>query len=366
VNGGDDISIGNPEEERPQLVHPANPQTVFLGGIFFLALFAAVYVARDIILPIILAVILKLLLQPAVRGLHTLYVPRPIGAVASIAVLFAVIIGFTAMISGPASNWAEKLPESLPRLEQHLAPITARLNEARAALQKAEEATQAPGDGSSVVTLRGPGLTGALVESTRVALSTLFTTIILLFFLLIAGETFLRRMVEVLPRFSDKRQAVEIAQQVEHDMSIYLVTISAMNAAVGTATGLMAWAIGLGDPLLWGAVAFLLNYIMFLGPLLGVVLFFFVGTLSFDSLGMAALPATLYFCIHMAEGEFITPMLLARRFTLNPVLVILSLVFWFWMWNVPGAILAVPILAVIKIICDRIRPLAVFGHFLEG
>jgi predicted PurR-regulated permease PerM len=293
-------------------------------------------------------------------------VPRPIGAVASIAILFAVIVGFTAMISGPASTWAEKLPEGLPRLEQHLSPITARLNEARQALEKAEEATQAPADGSNVVRLKGPGLTDTLVESTRVALSTLFTTVILLFFLLIAGETFLRRVVEVLPRFSDKRQAVEIAQQVEHDMSIYLVTISLMNMAVGTATGLMAWAIGLGDPLLWGAVAFLLNYVMFLGPLLGVVLFFFVGTLTFDSLSMAALPAVLYFCIHMAEGEFITPMLLARRFTLNPVLVILSLVFWFWMWSVPGAILAVPILAVTKIICDRIRPLAVFGHFLEG
>jgi predicted PurR-regulated permease PerM len=366
VNAHDEVTVVNPDEERVQLLHSADPKTVFLGGLFFLALLAAVYVAREIVLPIIFACMLKLLLQPAVRGLYRLYVPRPVGAIASIAILFAVFIGFGAMISAPASSWAEKLPEGLPRLEQHLSFITERLNATRQALQKAEQATEGPADGAAVVKLKGPGLADSLVESTRVALTTLLTTIILLFFLLISGETFLRRIVEVLPRFSDKRQAVEIAQQVEHDMSIYLMTISGMNAAVGTATGLMAWTIGLGDPLLWGTIAFLLNYIMFLGPMLGVVLFFFVGTLTFDTLSMAALPAALYLLIHIAEGEFITPMLLARRFTLNPVLVILSLVFWYWMWGVPGAILAVPILAVTKLICDRIRPLAVFGHFLEG
>ncbi|MGE5537129.1 MAG: AI-2E family transporter [Gemmatimonas sp.] len=366
MNTRDHSTVSNPEEDRPQLLHPADPKTVFLGGLFFLALFAAVYVAREIVLPIVLAMMLKLLLQPAVRGLNRLYLPRPIAAVVSIAVLFAVFFGFGAMISGPASTWAEKLPQGLPRLEQHLSFVTDKLQATRQALEKAEQATESPDDGANVVKVKGPGLADALVQSTRIALATLLTTIILLFFLLISGETFLRRIVEVLPRFSDKRQAVEIAQQVEHDMSIYLVTISAMNAAVGTATGCMAWLVGLGDPLLWGSIAFLLNYILFLGPLMGVVLFFFVGTITFDTLTLAALPAALYFLIHIAEGELITPMLLARRFTLNPVLVILSLVFWYWMWSVPGAILAVPILAVTKIVCDRIRPLAVFGHFLEG
>ena len=105
---------------------------------------------------------------------------------------------------------------------------------------------------------------------------------------------------------------------------------------------------------------------MILGPLVGVIIFVCVGLLSFDQLPLALLPAALYLTIHALEGEFITPMLLAKRFTLNPVMVILSLIFWFWMWGVPGAILAVPILAITKIICDRIRPLMAFGHFLEG
>jgi predicted PurR-regulated permease PerM len=145
-----------------------------------------------------------------------------------------------------------------------------------------------------------------------------------------------------------------------------LVTITIMNAAVGIAAGLAMWLTGVGDPILWGSVAFLLNYVPILGPALGVLIFLFAGLLTHDALWQALLPAGLYLRFHLIEGESVTPMLLARRFTLNPVLVIISLVFWFWMWGVPGAILAVPMSAITKIICDRIQSLAAFGHFLEG
>jgi predicted PurR-regulated permease PerM len=193
-----------------------------------------------------------------------------------------------------------------------------------------------------------------------------FTTILFLLFLLVSGDTFLRRLVEILPSFSNKRQAVDIFQQVESDISAYLVTITLMNAAVGVATAMVMWLTGIGDPILWGAVAFLLNFLPILGPIFGVVIFVLAGLLTIDTLWQAFLPAALYLGIHLIEGQMITPLLLARRFTLNPVLVIIALVFWFWMWGVPGAILSVPMLAITKIICDRIRPLAAFGHFLEG
>jgi predicted PurR-regulated permease PerM len=139
-----------------------------------------------------------------------------------------------------------------------------------------------------------------------------------------------------------------------------------MNAAVGGATAVVMWLTGVGDPIFWGTVAFLLNYAPILGPVCGVLIFLLAGLLTIDPLWQALLPAGLYLLIHLIEGETATPMLLARRFTLNPVLVILSLVFWFWMWGIPGAILSVPMLAIAKIICDRVRPLAAFGHFLAG
>jgi predicted PurR-regulated permease PerM len=120
------------------------------------------------------------------------------------------------------------------------------------------------------------------------------------------------------------------------------------------------------DPILWGTVAFLLNYVPILGTALGVLIFLLAGTLTHDTLWQALLPAGLYFGFHLIEGETLTPMLLARWFTLNPVFVIISLVFWFWMWGIPGGILSMPMLAITKIICDRLQPLAAFGHFLEG
>jgi predicted PurR-regulated permease PerM len=139
-----------------------------------------------------------------------------------------------------------------------------------------------------------------------------------------------------------------------------------MNAGVGLATGFVMWLCGLGDPVLWAAVAFILNYIPILGPMIGIVTFTLVGLLTADTLWRALLPAGLYLAIHVIEGETVMPMLLARRFTLNPVLVIMAIIFWHWMWGVPGAVLAVPMLAIAKIVGDRLSTLAAFGHFLEG
>jgi predicted PurR-regulated permease PerM len=194
----------------------------------------------------------------------------------------------------------------------------------------------------------------------------LFTTVLFLYFLLVSGDNFQRRLVEILPRFSSKRQAVDISQQIESDISAYLVTITIMNAIVGIATAGVMWLTGVGDPILWGTVAFLLNYAPVVAPASGVLIFLLAGLLTIDTFWQAFLPAGLYLAIHLVEGEAVTPLLLARRFTLNPVLVILSLVFWFWMWGIPGAILSVPMLAIAKIVCDRIRPLAAIGHFLAG
>ena len=255
--------------------------------------------------------------------------------------------------------WGSQLEERLSFLSR---PI--------AAFQKFAEQAQGMtlgGEPKAVpVTVQGAGLSDRLLSGTRTFASGLLETVLVLFFLLISGDTFLRQLVEILPRFKDKRQAVDISQQIESDVSAYLFTITIMNLAVGVATGTVMAICGVGDPVLWGTVAFLLNYIPILGPMTGVVVFLLAGLLSIDALWAAFLPAGLYLLIHLVEGETVTPMLLARRFTINPVLVILSLIFWYWMWGVPGAVLSTPMLAITKIISDRIRPLMAFGHFMEG
>jgi predicted PurR-regulated permease PerM len=358
-----------PAGEQVEMPLPSDLRVTFLGGLFVLALLAALYAAREIVLPIVLAFILNLLLQPALRMLERLRVPRILGAVLLISLLFGTIVAFGTALSGPAGSWAAKLPEGVPRLQEHLSFLRAPIEAVRQFLQQAQGYVSGDAQstaGAPQVPAVGAGLWLTLFSGTRTFAGGFLETILVLFFLLLSGDTFLRRLVEILPRFSDKRQAIKISQHIEHDISAYLITVTIMNAAVGLATALAMWLCGLGDPILWGAVAFLLNYVPILGPMVGLVTFTLAGLLTANTLWRAWLPAALYLVIHLVEGETITPMLLARRFTLNPVLVILALIFWYWMWGVPGAILAVPMLAITKIICDRIRMLAAFGHFLEG
>jgi predicted PurR-regulated permease PerM len=298
------------------------------------------------------------------RFLQRWHVPRGLAAVALIVMLFGALGGLGIVLSGPAASWAEKVPAGLPKLQERLRflskPITA-FQQLAARAENLNSETK-----PLAVAVEGNRLSDRLLSGTRSVVSGVLETVLVLFFLLVSGDTFLRRLVEVLPHFRNKRQAVDIAQQIESDIAAYLVTITLMNAGVGLATGIVAAACGLGDPMLWGVVAFLLNYVPILGPMIGVITLLLVGLLSIDTLWVAFLPAGFYLAIHMIEGETITPMLLARRFTINPVLVIVALVFWYWMWGMPGAILATPMLAVIKIVCDRVQSLSAFGHFIEG
>ena len=334
-----------------------DPRLIVQCCLLIIATLIVAYLAADILLPIILAVVLKLLLQPAMRVMEKIKLPRTFAALVLILVLLCVVIGIGAAVSGPAGDWAARLPQALPHLEQRLQFLSRPIQTAQNLLHHL--------DGNQAND-PGLGLTAMLFSGTQHLAGGLFETLLVLFFLLVSGDTFLRRMVEVVPRFSDKRQVVALSKQIESNVSAYLVTITGMNLLVGIATSCVMWATGLGDPVFWGVVAFVLNYVPILGPFAGVVMFAVAGLLTRDGLGAALLPAGLYLLIHLIEGEFVTPILLARRFTLNPVVVIISLIFWFWMWGVPGAILAVPMLAMFKIICDGVLPLNSLGHFLEG
>lgn len=340
-------------------------KTVFLGGIFLLLLFASLRAASEIALPIVLALVLKLVLQPLLRALEQSGMPRKIASFFILMLLISGLVALGTALSVPITSWTEKLPSNIEQLQEHLSFLRRPVEKTQKMLVQAEDMTKVAGPKVMPVAIQGTRLSDRVFIGTQAFASGLFTMIIVLFFLLAAGDTFLRRMVEVVPRFKNKRQVVDISQQIEHDISVYLLTITLMNLLVGIATGIMMWACGVADPMLWGTIAFLLNYVPIVGPWVGGVIFLFVGLLA-NIDGAALIPVCLYLLIHVIESSLITPLLLAKRFTLNPVLVVVALVFWYWMWGVPGAILAVPMLAITKIICDRIEPLSAFGHFLEG
>ena len=212
--------------------------------------------------------------------------PGALSALLLIIAVFGAIaaVGFT--ISVPASGWIQKAPESLPLLKEKLAIFRQPLDYLQNGLKELENLTGptagAESSGQTVTVKQGSGLTGSLATGTAMTLSRSFTTMIILFFLLASGDRLLRGFVEVSPRFKDKRTAVEIASEIEENISRYLLTITMMNAFVGVATGIAMKLCGLGDPILWGVMAFLLNYIPILRPMTGVVIFFLVGTVTFD------------------------------------------------------------------------------------
>jgi predicted PurR-regulated permease PerM len=345
---------------------PTEPRTIFLGGLFLLALLAALYVASPIVLPVVLAIVLKLLLQPLVRLSDRLGVPHGLSAVLAILLLALSLAALASGVAGPAASWAGKLPEAIPQIQQRLAFLARPIATAEWMIGQLEGIAGGGPGVPQAPSAHSFNVMGALFSGTTTVAAGLFTTLVVLFYLLVSGETFLRRFVEILPGFAEKRRAVEITLDIERNISAYLITVTLINAIVGVLTLLVMWAFGVANPLLWGLVAFVVNFVPILGPMVALVIFLMASVLSLGVTWWAVLPVGLYFLIHVVEGELVTPMLMARRFTINPVAVILALLFWYWMWGVPGAILAVPMLAITKIVCDDIRPLRAFGHFLEN
>jgi predicted PurR-regulated permease PerM len=365
VVSGEQIGPSQEAQERQaEMPLPQSLQSLLLMGIFVLLLFFVLYFTGEVVLPIIFAIILYLVLQPAMRGAAKLRIPKAVAALFIILVFFGGVgaLGFT--LSGPAAEWVAKAPDSLRRIEGRLFVFKQPIADLQSMSKQVEKIAEGPEMGSKPVTVAGPGVSRFLFIGTRTMLVGLGTTVVLLFFLLASGDLFLRRFVEILPTLSNKKQAVEISREIESNISSYLATISLMNLGVGILTGIAAYLCGLSDLILWGTIAFLLNFVPILGPLCGMVILLLAGLLTFDVLWQAVLPAGIYLIIHIVEGEIVTPMLLARRFILNPVLVIISIIFWYWMWGIAGALLAVPLLATVKIVCDRIRPLMALGHFL--
>ena len=366
---------GEPERlERAQheLSGPKVPNSRAIGTLAILAVLYTLYFASAILLPFVLAIVLYLLLSPVMRVLtRRLHLPRVLAALLLIILVFLVVGGVGAAISVPASQWVAKAPETLPKLVDKLGFLRQPFEYAQHGYQQIQGMMGGGGDkpaaggGGAMPGMSSLGsFGGSVLGGIKTLLGDGFTILLLLFFFLSSGNTLLRRLIEVLPTWEGKKRAVGIASEIEENVASYLATITVMNALVGTLNGLQVWLLGMPNPLLFGTMAFLLNYIPILGPMTGVFIFFIVGLFTFSTPLFALVPAGIYLAIHVLEGETITPMLLAKRLTLNPVMVIVSLFFWDWMWGVPGALLSVPLLAVTKIVCDRLPGLAAIGHML--
>ena len=364
------------DEESPQpvlaevseiadLVKPPLSHSTALTGLFILVVFYTLYFARDLIMPIVLAILLNLLLSPIVRAMKRLHIPEPLSA-ALVIVTFLGGMGLGIYeLAGPVADWLQKAPQSLVQIQHKLRTLKRPVEQVQRAAEQVQNIATPPGErrAPNVVMKESPLLTTVL-SGTQKFLASFVLVVVLVYFLLASGDMFLRKLVKVLPQLSDKKRAVEIAHRVESDISHYLFTVALINAGLGTATAVALYLLGIPNVLLWGVMVALLNFVPYLGAGVNLVVLTMVAILTFDDLGHALLVPAIFLTLTTLEGQFITPYILGRRLTLNPVVIFIGLILWYWIWGIPGAVLAVPILAVMKILCDSFETLAPVGEFL--
>ena len=347
------------------LQRPFDVRSIALTGLFILAVFYTIYFMRSILLPIVLALLLSFLFRPIVRGLAKLKIPLSVSAAFILIGLLALVGYGISALATPAVGWLQKAPTGLMELEHKLLPVkesVAQVTQATGEIEKL--AAPEPQTAPKVEVKRHPIVETFFVRTPEfIASAVLFT--ILLYFLLVYDQVFIAKLVKLLPTLSDKKTAVGIAHDIESHVSRYLLTITAINICLGFAVGTAVGLLGLPNPVMWGVMVALLNFVPYLGALTGIICMTIGAVLSFDSLGYALIFPAVYLAFGTLEGSFITPWVMGRSLTLNPVIILLSLTFWGWMWGIVGIILAVPILAAFKIFCAHTKPMEPLAEFLS-
>jgi predicted PurR-regulated permease PerM len=343
---------------------PFDVRSIALTGLFILAMFYTIYFMRSILLPIVLALLLSYLLRPIVRGLGRLKIPLPVSAALLLIGFFGLIGYGISVLATPTAEWLQKAPAGFAELQRKLVPVKKSVAQVTQATGEIEKLASANAEIKAVEVKRHP-ITETLFMRTPEFISSAVLSLILLYFLLVYDQAFIAKLVKLLPTLSDKKTAVGIAHDIEAQISRYLFTVTAINVCLGVAVGTAVGLLGLRNPVMWGVMVALLNFVPYLGALTGIICMTIGAALSFDSLGYAFVFPAVYLSFGVLEGSFITPWIMGRSLTLNPVIILLSLTFWGWMWGIIGIILAVPILAAFKILCAHIKPMEPLAEFLS-
>jgi predicted PurR-regulated permease PerM len=346
------------------LQKPFDVRSIALTGLFILAVFYTIYFMRSILLPIVLALLLSYLLRPIVRGLAKLKIPLPVSAAVILIGVFALIGYGISALAAPTVAWLQKAPAGLTELQHKLLPVKKSVAQVTQATGEIEKLATTTAETKTVEVKRRP-ITETFFMRTPEFIASAVLSLILLYFLLVYDQAFIAKLVKLLPTFSDKKTAVAIAHDIESQVSRYLFTVTAINGCLGLAVGTAVGLLGLRNPVMWSVMVALLNFVPYLGALTGIVCMTIGAVLSFDSLGYALIFPAVYLAFGTLEGSFITPWIMGRSLTLNPVIILLSLTFWGWMWGIVGIILAVPILAAFKIFCAHIKPMEPLAEFLS-
>ena len=347
---GDEATAETPEavETTPQLRNRLQ-----IAIVVILALYTGA-IAEAVVVPVLVAILFGLMLAPPVRMLERSRVPRVIGSVAVVVLTIAIVGATMTALASPARAWMQRMPRAFERIESVARDL-------RRPFQVATEATRelgklASGEDASPMRVvdTSPSPLAQVLSAAPAVLAGIIITVLLTFLFLLHGDDLLRKFVTLAPHLRAKRDLVEATRQAQSELSMYVITITLINAGLGLATAGALYLLHVRDPLLWGGVAAILNYAPFIGPLVTSVALLVVGFSEFPAPAMAFAPPAAFLGLHLIEGQLITPHLVGRRLALDPVMVFLAMLVFGWMWGVAGLLLAVPLLTCAKIIAERV------------
>ena len=323
-----------------------------IKGIFFIMFAAALYFAKGLLIPVVLAVLVWLTFGPWVRWLAKRRMPSALSAAFIVIGLTVVVSGAAFVASGPVARWMDDIPKMSSELRSKLSELRQPMEEVAKASDALEEVGKnIDGKKAQQVVVRGPGLLFTLAQNAQYMATTVAATLVLLYFMLASGSHFHVRLVESFDSLADKKKALELVMLIENDVSRYLMSVTVINFCLGAVVAT------------WGVTAGVMNFMPYIGPVIGVVLIGVASIIEFNELTpMLLMPGIYAFCT-IVEGQLITPSVLGRRFDINPVVILLAVAFWAWIWGIVGALIAVPVLVAIKVACDHTDLAPWFAHF---
>ncbi len=347
---------------------PLRPRaSTALVALVTLAIGYTLWVAQDVILPILLAMFFALIGNPIIRGLQRLFIPRMLGALLVLLVGLAGTVTLGSLLVEPATEWARQVPQEMSKLAPKLREITQPMQAANEAAENFARATDGEDIQPVEVVRTEVNDPYKSLTTTPMMVASVLAVVLLTFFFMVYGENLQRKALSLLPTRQQKRVSVEIMHSIEREISRYVLTISVINALVGLTLAGILYLLGvpLTEALLWGTMAMILNFAPYVGPLLGIIIMLMMGFVAFDEIWMSLLPAGIYLALHTLEGQFITPIVLGRQMRLSPLVLILALMLFGWLWGIIGLLLAVPLLVCVKIVLARIEGFEGWARLFE-
>ncbi|MGB0086463.1 MAG: AI-2E family transporter [Rhodomicrobiaceae bacterium] len=330
---------------------------VSIVGLFALAVIAALYLARPVAVPVVLAIIVGTILGPIVSHLESYGIPRVASTIVIVLLLLGVFVILTAALTAPLTEWIGKASQlgSLlrSRFQDFGEPVKA-LQELYRSLQSLGGASGETGNAIRIEASPDTSIVQTAISILTPALSQLLIAFVSTIFYLIFKNDFKGSAVLVFSTRETRLRAIRVFNDTETNLARYFATFTAINAVLGALTTLAMWIVGMPNPLLWGVLAAVLNYLPYLGPAIVTIALIVASLLSFPTLGEAVLPPIIYTVVHVLEGEFVTPSILAYSLAVNPFFLFLSVVFWTWLWGPIGAFLAVPIAMIIVSVVEHV------------